>query len=438
MTDKKFAEFITANNLIDVVADTNPGDPPRTYARGTKRLDYILCDHRIRQAVIKSGSLALHDGIFSDHTMQWVDFDQDILFGDETADRVPPPSRQFTMMQARKKKDFQDKLEKLDNEHRIKDRVLELERDFARLSNVELTSKEMIDLVKRYHVLDDRIRRNMIEAADSVGRTDFGYQRSHELVQAGRLITFWKTVCSCMRRGSGFTDRLHQLGLNLGIDKQEYMSISQKKARNMAHRARTVKKEIHKRDGEARAEWLEEHAKAHAEDDPHGTDWKTILARMISAAKQKIMQKRITRIFKPAHVPLDYIQIPVGKWFYDRANDEVYEFDQGLFRAHPRLRGGADLTYSKAYSLKTMPDNVKVIEISEHDDMIQCLTTRPTEAPQWQNVTDSKEIEKWLARRNKRHYQQVWQEKAYPTQQPLIGIFGDHGTTQEVDDLLEG
>ncbi|KAL7523356.1 hypothetical protein ACHAWF_000490 [Thalassiosira exigua] len=150
------------------------------------------------------------------------------------------------------------------------------------------------------------------------------------------------------------------------------------------------------------------------------------------------MQKRITRIFKPEHVPLDYIQIPVGKWFYDRANDEVYEFDRGLFRAHPRLRGGPDWTYSKAYSLKTMPDDVKVIEVSEHEDVIQCLTTQPTEAPKWQNVTNSKEIEKWLAKRNKRHYQQVWQEKAYPTQQPLNGIFGDHGTTQEVDDLLKG
>ncbi|KAL7526557.1 LOW QUALITY PROTEIN: hypothetical protein ACHAWF_001818, partial [Thalassiosira exigua] len=77
-----------------------------------------------------------------------------------------------------------------------------------------------------------------------------------------------------------------------------------------------------------------------------------------------------------------------------------------------------------------MPDDVKVIEVDEHEDAIQCLTTQPTEAPKWQNVTNSKEIEKWLAKRNK--------QKAYPTQQPLNGIFGDHGTTQEVDALLEG
>ncbi|KAL7550562.1 hypothetical protein ACHAWF_015354 [Thalassiosira exigua] len=438
MTDKKFAEFVTANNLIDIVADTNPGDPPRTYARGTKRLDYILCDHRIRQAVIKSGSLALHDGIFSDHTMQWVDFDQDILFGDEAVDRVPPPSRQFTMMQARKKKDFQDKLEKLNEEHNVEARVLQLEKDFGRLRNAELDSKEMVELIRRYHGLDELIMNNMIKAANEVGRTDFGYQRSDELVQAGRLVTFWKTVASCMRRGSGFTDRLHKLATNMGIDQREYMSISQKQARRMAHRARTAKKEIHKRDGEARASWLEEHAKAHAEDDPQGTDWKTILTRMIAAARQRIMQRRITRIFKPEHVPLDYIQIPVGTWFYDGNNDELYEFDRGLFRAHPRLRGGPEWTFSKASSLKTIPEDVKVVEVDEHDDMIQCLTTQPTEAPKWQNVTDSKEIEKWLAKRNKRHYQQVWQEKAYPTQEPLIEILGEHGTTQEVEDLLEG
>ena len=38
-----------------------------------------MCD-----SAVKGGSLAMHDGLHSDHTMKFVDFDQERLFGNES------------------------------------------------------------------------------------------------------------------------------------------------------------------------------------------------------------------------------------------------------------------------------------------------------------------------------------------------------------------
>ena len=61
------------------------------YARGRKKIDHVLGDQHVREAVIKSGALGLHDGVsFSDHTLQFLDFDIQWLFNSES---TPPISR---------------------------------------------------------------------------------------------------------------------------------------------------------------------------------------------------------------------------------------------------------------------------------------------------------------------------------------------------------
>ena len=437
MSDKKFANFVESNRLTDIVASTNDGEPPRTYARGQKRLDYILGDERVLRAVIKSGSLGLHEGTLSDHTLQWVDFDPDILFGEKATERKSVSTRQFTMNQAKSKKTFQAKLKELNDLHHVEDKVKNLSRDFFLLRNEERSSPEMMALIERYHKVDQILYENMICAANLVGRTDFGYQRSDALIQAGRRITFWKAIMRRARGGGGLTDRMIRLAEALGIERDSYEGLSQRQARRKLHQARLDKREIHKRDGEERAKWLEEHAKAQAETDP-SADWKAILKRMIAAARQRLLQRKVTRIFKPAPSPLDYIQVPQEKWFYDARGEELYEFDEGLFRAHPKLADGPDWTFSKTSGLKTLPEHAKVVEVEVEGDHIKCVTTHPSDPPTWKNITTTEEIETWLARRNKRHHQQVWQEKSYPTQSPLREIIGDHGTTTQVKDLLEG
>ena len=70
ITEKNLSDFCLRHRLIDLVNDSNDGEPPSTYNRGTRRIDFPLGDDFVRKAVVKSGCLASHEGIsFSDNTM---------------------------------------------------------------------------------------------------------------------------------------------------------------------------------------------------------------------------------------------------------------------------------------------------------------------------------------------------------------------------------
>ena len=45
LEDKNLSEFIQEHSLIDLINDSNEGEPPSTYSRGPNRLDYIYLDH---------------------------------------------------------------------------------------------------------------------------------------------------------------------------------------------------------------------------------------------------------------------------------------------------------------------------------------------------------------------------------------------------------
>ena len=54
----------------------------------------------------KSGSLGLHEGLISDHTMQWADFEVTKLFGGQLYNPVLPSERQFTLNNIKKNRNF--------------------------------------------------------------------------------------------------------------------------------------------------------------------------------------------------------------------------------------------------------------------------------------------------------------------------------------------
>jgi hypothetical protein len=56
-------------------------DEPATYARGTKRLDYVLMSQRCAIAVRKCGYEPFNHRLFSDHRGMFVDMDTEMLFG---------------------------------------------------------------------------------------------------------------------------------------------------------------------------------------------------------------------------------------------------------------------------------------------------------------------------------------------------------------------
>ena len=62
------AKLTNTCNLVDIIGQKHPqANNTASYARGTKRIDFILISQTLAQSVINCGMLAFYDGIHSDH-----------------------------------------------------------------------------------------------------------------------------------------------------------------------------------------------------------------------------------------------------------------------------------------------------------------------------------------------------------------------------------
>jgi hypothetical protein len=132
---------------------------------------------------------------------------------------------------------------------------------------------------------------------------------------------------------------------------------------------------------------------------------------------------------------LDHVEVPLEQWYYSSRQDEIYEFDNGIFQAHTRI--AEDLFDTHAVS-KVLPADAKVVEIAVEAEGIRILTPSPSAAPRWTKISKVSEMEHWLLRRNKRHLQQMYLEESPPTHLSFTEIMGEHGTSEAVDVILDG
>jgi endonuclease/exonuclease/phosphatase family metal-dependent hydrolase len=104
---------------------------PRTYVEGRHRLDYILIDPALSDAVQRVGYLGNHDGNKSDHTMAFIDFNAKRLFRGIIHRPTEIHSREFMIEQDDKKLIFTCIARTKFNAHKIPERVFKLVADFA-------------------------------------------------------------------------------------------------------------------------------------------------------------------------------------------------------------------------------------------------------------------------------------------------------------------
>ena len=99
ITEKNLNEFTERNGLHDIITTGREREAPPSYARGKKRIDFLLGNDHIQRAVINSGALGLYDGLkASDNTMQYVDLDEKLLFQDDTFTPMPGFHRNSSSM----------------------------------------------------------------------------------------------------------------------------------------------------------------------------------------------------------------------------------------------------------------------------------------------------------------------------------------------------
>ena len=73
------------------------------------------------------------------------------------------------------------------------------------VNNFKVEGKATPVLIEQFTNLDNKTQRSMIAAANAVGRKDYGYQQSEDLIKAGREINLWKGILSCTRNGMEWT-----------------------------------------------------------------------------------------------------------------------------------------------------------------------------------------------------------------------------------------
>ena len=132
---------------------------------------------------------------------------------------------------------------------------------------------------------------------------------------------------------------------------------------------------------------------------------------------------------------LDYIEVPNDKWYYSKRNNEVYQFDNGRFSAHPRL--GKDMFHTTS-TLKVLPDDALVANIERCNNDIKLTPATIDIPPTWRMAMKVEDMVHWLFRRNKCHHQQVAQDKSFPTTADFVALVGEHGTAKTVDSILDG
>eukprot|EP00956_Cyclotella_meneghiniana_P017405 scaffold28324_cov45-Cyclotella_meneghiniana.AAC.1 len=254
ITERNLNEFTERNGLHDIITTGREMEAPPSYARGKKRIDFLLGNDHIQRAVINSGALGLYDGLkASDHTMQYVDLDEKLLFQDDTFTPMPGFHREFKLHDIKRKTHFQETLQKRYEHQNIAKRVNDLATRLENKPHLDETD------ITAYNDLDDEIVELILSTAKRVGRVDFGYQRSADLCIAGKTIRLHKAILSCIRNDIKYTESIESLANELNHqlpDDRDEINVRQAIANvNEAWKAKRI---VEKEDGERRARWLED------------------------------------------------------------------------------------------------------------------------------------------------------------------------------------
>jgi len=427
--DRNLLEFVESTNLEDVFYKKFKHSP-RTFMWGTKRLDYILVDPALTPAVERIGYLGTHDGSDTDHVYAFMDLNDRIAHQGIIHRPVTTKSREFTLTQSDKVKTFLDGLVESSKNETYKERVDKLARSFHQHGPTP-------DNKRKYQ----QIYNSFIELAGShaskVARRKFGYERSPELTQRGAMLLIHKHILDCKHRNSPLTPSIQRRATVLGVNPQ---SILNQPAQHIRREVTKLRRELwttQKECKETRIEWLNKIAqdRARAENIPN---WETKIKQMIKDAHERAINRKLTIATKGAHRPLDSIQIPVHNWFYSEQQNELYQYEQGNFKAYPPTIEGTAHMFKTHHTLKVLPPDAILVQVKQHTNQTQIIGVTPNPTQTWRDITTPTEMERLLLERNKRHLQQTIIEGGTCNTYPMPLFRQKMGINDQTDDLLRG
>ncbi len=432
-----FRKFLDELKLEDPLYNKfkDAGLAQTTYARGSRRIDYIFVDPIIAPAIKRIGTLGLNEGIVSDHVMLYMDVKEDELFRGILNRPVLNPARELVIEQADKCDKFIQRFKELAKEKKFAERIVKLRDNFKLHGASEIN-------INQYIILDTELTQCILSAAATVAKKKFGYQRSPDLTQKGLAIHFWKATLSSKYHRRPLGPRHIDQAIQLGIDIFEVRNMTKQQTRIRLRIARTELWEVQKHATEKRLQWLERNAQDVARAAGE-IDWKKKMTSMVTLTKERSVNRKMTAAIKGAHRGLDWIEIPKYTWIYSKKTKELYKYDQGVFEAYAAKRVARSLcptnptTFYKHHHLKVPLPDACPADVTEHDDYFEITNVHP-HTDIWQEVTNPKEIERIILQRNRRHLQQASVERGRIHDPFMQSLIDNDGINDIVDAIKSG
>ena len=118
----KLRHIMSKHELTDIHRfrnETNGEEEWRTYARGTKKIDYIFGTPGVLEWTTKSGIEEFNARTQSDHRGLWIDIDLKSILGGQIPDLIPPQRRGVTGKDPKTTRKIRSELHKYLTEHRF-------------------------------------------------------------------------------------------------------------------------------------------------------------------------------------------------------------------------------------------------------------------------------------------------------------------------------
>ena len=128
MNSAGFSKITAEFDLVDIMSHFHPiANEVPTYARGTKRLDYVFCTSNVLSSVTSCGIEPFNQNILSDHRGLFVDWDEASLFGTATSPMAPKSVRKLQSHRLQAKGNYILSLHEYCIKHNVFDRLHRLE-----------------------------------------------------------------------------------------------------------------------------------------------------------------------------------------------------------------------------------------------------------------------------------------------------------------------
>ena len=192
-------------NLCDIIATKHPETKTTaTYARGTKRIDFILISTTLVSKVKESGLLAFYDGIESDHRGMYVDFDTTLLFQDSTPHLYTQPSRKLSSKMPKAVNTYKTSLWKQLEAHNIPNRSKQIE------MSADTTRTNDAPFILELNKIANTIQAAMLKAeldCNTIPAAPY----SDQLANLNKVIRFWKIYKSGIKTKRDVSEQLRQI-----------------------------------------------------------------------------------------------------------------------------------------------------------------------------------------------------------------------------------